>query len=623
MKKMKMASVLTAMAMLCGSAAVLPEMPERMYITAKADGEDYTVGFVDAMTYYDYGDHIEIVNCQESATAFAIPSEVNGVPVTVIASNAFLGKTNLTEVYIPEGITEIEEMAFSNCSGLTSMTLPASVRTIGKSAFNNCSGLTELSIQGDVECIGPFAFQSCSALESVVITESDRTDYVLSIEEYAFSFCPALKEFVVENMVTSLGEKVFTECENLEVVAIPAGVTGIGEYAFWNCPMLTEVILSDSLPEGAAGTGTIGANAFRQCSRLKQITIPDGITAIGEAAFKECFSLTDVAMHNSVTEIGASAFEKCASLRNLELPENLNTLGTGAFKWCVSLESIAIPESLTYIADSTFEGCVSLKTLTLPSTLTPQANQTTPGVSAIGYNAFAYCSSLCDIYYDGTEEAWAALNVTDARLINSPCLRFKGSEAPVLPETNVVLPDVADALENNPDRIFMRLTPPQKRTYQVGEELDLTGGYYDGQAVISGRTAAAIKRLTDATAEILDTSAFDSSAPGLYPIYVNDMDQSLYFLVEVVEAEQTDPTLPLGDLSDDGIIDANDASMLLVAAANAGSGADSGLTAEQIAAADLNADGQFDASDASLILMYAAYAGAGGELDLAGFLAQL
>ncbi len=623
MKKMKMASLLTAMAMLCGSAAVLPEMPERMHITAQADGEDYTVGFVDAMTYRDYGDHIEIVGCQESATAFAIPSEVNGVPVTVIASMAFLGKTNLTEVYIPEGITEIGDMAFSNCSGLTGMTLPASVRTIGESAFNNCSGLTELSIQGGVEQIGAFAFQSCTALEYVDIAGTEQPGMVLNIDEYAFSFCSSLKEFLVFNAVTSLGEKVFTECENLEVVAIPSGVTGIGEYAFWNCPMLTEVVLPDSMPEDVDHTGTVGAYAFYQCGRLKQLAIPDGITAIGEGAFKECFSLTDAALPDSVTEIGASAFEKCISLRNPELPENLNTLGAGAFKWCVSLGSVAIPESLTYIADNTFEGCVSLQTLTLPSTLTPQVNQTTPVASAVGNQAFAYCSSLCDIYYDGTEEAWAALNVTDARLINSPCLRFKGDEAPVLPETNVVLPDIADALENNPDRIFMRLTPPKKRTYQVGEELDLTGAYYDGQALISGRMAAAIKQLANVTAEILDTSAFDSSAPGLYPIYVNDMDQSLYFFVEVVEAEQTEPTLPLGNLNGDGVIDANDASMLLVAAAAAGSGGDHGLTEAQIAAADLNADGQFDASDASLILMYAAYAGAGGELDLAGFLAQL
>jgi len=79
----------------------------------------------------------------------------------------------------------------------------------------------------------------------------------------------------------------------------------------------------------------------------------------------------------------------------------------------------------------------------------------------------------------------------------------------------------------------------------------------------------------------------------------------------------------LGNLNGDNSIDATDAAFLLSAAAAAGAGGESGLTAEQTAAADLNGDGAFDASDAALILMYAAYSGAGGDLSITDYLAQL
>ena len=77
-----------------------------------------------------------------------------------------------------------------------------------------------------------------------------------------------------------------------------------------------------------------------------------------------------------------------------------------------------------------------------------------------------------------------------------------------------------------------------------------------------------------------------------------------------------------GDVDENGTVNAADAALLLKAASLAGSGAASGLNADQEQSADVDKDGVYNASDAALILQYAAYAGSGGTLTLEAYLAE-
>ena len=71
-----------------------------------------------------------------------------------------------------------------------------------------------------------------------------------------------------------------------------------------------EVVIPSSITvEGKEYPVTsIGQDAFRECSGLTSVTIPNSVTSIGESAFRECSGLTSVTIPNSVTSIGDFAF---------------------------------------------------------------------------------------------------------------------------------------------------------------------------------------------------------------------------------------------------------------------------------------------------------------------------
>lgn len=147
---------------------------------------------------------------------------------------------------------------------------------------------------------------------------------------------------------------------------------------------------------------------------------------------------------------------------------------------------------------------------------------------------------------------------------------------------------------------------PQKLQYNIGEELDLTGGVY---RVVMDSTGDNFYGPWDMTAGRIITDAFDNTTAGTYPIYISYNNPIygywdvyvLYVTVADAGAETT------GDIDANGKIDLDDAAAALTCYAKNAVGIATTTPAE----ADVDGNGKVDLDDAAYILTYYARNAAG------------
>ena len=405
---------------------------------------------------YGYHDsHYSYINGWSSlitpapTNAVAIPSRLpyesdglGGFAVTSIDLGAFHGCSAMTDLSMPDSVTNIGDCAFKDCSALTNIVLSANLKSLGWYSFYCCSklekielpdtitdlssgvfaecsglkemrlpryityipssfcpvtGLTRIAIPGNVSRIGESAFGGCAGLASVEFTPNSNltviekrafsgtalTDVVLpptvtTIQEEAFAGCRSMTDFVMQNGVTTLGSSVFSRCSSLRSVTLSKNLTRISDGLFKDCANLDNVVI----PEGVTD---IGAEAFSGCVSLKSITIPNSVTTIAESAFSGCVSLESITIPNSVTTIAAGAFAR-SGLTRIDLPGSVTTLGGSAFYQCTNLVQIVIPDNVTAIGRGAFGNCTALESARLGN-----------GIDAIPDRCFSGCTALISV----------------------------------------------------------------------------------------------------------------------------------------------------------------------------------------------------------------------------------
>lgn len=364
-----------------------------------------------------------------------------------IKTSAFSG-TPLSEVILPDNLTELGERAFENCYLLKKITIPSGISVINQLTFSKCISLENVIFVPQKDNVNNYilqeimskAFYGCTGLRDVQFLKN--LNNLTTIGNQAFAYCSAevklnnkavkdeygqqvyygIQSVVLPENLLELGQETFLNCYTLQTMTIPNKVTVLQDKTFLNCTNLTNIKLSDILT-------SIGANCFENCQSLNNMVFPVSLTQIGSNAFSDCANekvkyqiinkkkvydytytgISNIALPDSVNQIGDSAFEGCFNLKQVKLPLNLTRLDNGLFEGCAiqnkgpdgkdipdsyqGLKTVTLPNNLVSIGNTVFKNCYVFD---LANGNLCNAIDSTSLIT-IGKNAFENCYNLTSI----------------------------------------------------------------------------------------------------------------------------------------------------------------------------------------------------------------------------------
>lgn len=217
----------------------------------------------------------------------------------------------------------------------------------------------------------------------------------------AFYNCTNLKRVTLPEGLTAIGANCFRECSKLESIDLPATVGSLGNLAFYNCKALTAIVI----PEGVE---TIPRSLFANCSALTSATLPSTLKSMESEAFSST-GLKEITIPEGVTSLGNNLFNACKSLESVQLPDALTAIPSKLCYNCSALTTVNMPSKLETVGSDAFYQCSKLQDVTFPETL-----------KSLDERSFGGCSAFTRIVIDIPEIAnyafWNCANVTSIDL---------------------------------------------------------------------------------------------------------------------------------------------------------------------------------------------------------------
>lgn len=378
---------------------------------------------------------------QSTSGAITIPSAVNGYTVRSVGDYAFSSCSNLTSIYIPDGVSYLGASAFNSCANAEIIRIPNSVvvnGSFGDRSFAGCNSLAAINIPEGIMSIGSLAFYGCRSLKSVVLPSTITTIY-----EQAFSGCSNLQEVVLPDGLKYIGTSAFTGCNltsltlpksfttsyginnisysgtqigtipSLKKVIVKKGVNSLYE-VFKNCYNLETVVCYNEEPVNAYNCWHAASDYLyvpkgskekyetdnNWNSFAKIIEMEDGFDydEMGDTFVVNgiIYKITNpeprevkVGLYNKAIEKNTEgAITLSSSVKN---PVNgkdywMTSINNYAFSYCTKLTDITIARGVKEIGRSAFYGCSNLVSLSIPES-----------VMSIGMDAFNFCDNLTNV----------------------------------------------------------------------------------------------------------------------------------------------------------------------------------------------------------------------------------
>lgn len=388
---------------------------------------------------YEFGDKTPWAPYHKYITKIMIGSvsDKNGKYYSIykIGANAFSyanisDESQITDVHIPRGCTEIGEKAFYDNTNLVSIHIE-DVEKIGSQAFAYCTSMPKIDLGDSLKQAGDYIFQQCTNLAKVNISNIKPA----AVTEYTFAKIgnkegagaprrsPAAKgtaEDGQENVTLSVpggalnnylmadywNEFSFDAYDAIHGKIKYAGKYGDGTWILYedsamvitanNGPKPTEkspfsdaaAAMAKSIEYAGKLRVVGGAYWFKNFANLESVSLPATVQKIGENAFSGCAKLANVDLA-FVDTIERGAFEE-SGLTNVSLATT-KVVGNLAFQKCKKLQSISLnSDADTQLGYGIFWGCTGLQAVDL-------------GAAKLGSAMFTDCTGLNEVIYNGSE----------------------------------------------------------------------------------------------------------------------------------------------------------------------------------------------------------------------------
>ena len=298
------------------------------------------------------------------------------------------------------------------------------VTAIGVSAFGSFStriNVSSVFIPATVRSIGSHAFIYCNALTTVTFAEGSQ---LKSIGSNAFwgseHLYPRFKEIKIPNSVETIGNGAFRHCQNLERITLPSALQTLSNGTFYGCAALSEVTFPASLK-------TIEKSAFGYCRNLSEVKLPASLTTIQSYVFNGCSALKTVFYDGSLAQWNHITANKdadndadkdvlgysCPSLVTGDYTAQFISVKDDPFaypppktvtitKYTGTESTVILPSKIsswpvTKIGEDALKDHTTITSVTIPASVTE-----------IGSNAFAGCTNLTSVNYEGD---WSNLTI--------------------------------------------------------------------------------------------------------------------------------------------------------------------------------------------------------------------
>ena len=171
-------------------------------------------------------------------------SDISANPLTA-AHDLYLNGKLVTELIIPESVSNLYNCSFAGCTSIQSVTIPESVKRINGNIFSGCSGITKILVSGCESDIDFDTFGKCENLkyneyENALYLGSESNPYIYLVKVID----NLVRDFEANENTAVICRQAFSGCGDLTSITVPESLQTIKLGAFFGCADLQQIVFA-------------------------------------------------------------------------------------------------------------------------------------------------------------------------------------------------------------------------------------------------------------------------------------------------------------------------------------------------------------------------------------------